>query len=173
VSYAGERITSNSFQPVGMKGAAPPPVLVAALGSSMLKLAGTVADGTITWMTGTATIADHIAPTIAAAAAGAGRPAPRVFVSLPVAVTSDVEAAKERINKELAIYPNLPSYRAMLDKEGAETPADVAFIGDEETVAAAVRRLAEAGATDFGAAITGDAAERERGFALMSELAKS
>ena len=155
-----------------MKGAAAPPVLVAALGTAMLKLAGTVADGTITWMTGTATIGDHIVPTIGEAAAAAGRPAPRVFVSLPVAVTSDVEGAKERINKELAIYPNLPSYRAMLDKEGAESPADVAFIGDEETVAAAVGQLAEAGATDFGAAIIGDAAERERGFALMSELAR-
>src|SRR6185437_13315962 len=108
-----------------------------------------------------------------AAAAAAGRPAPRVFVALPVAVTSDVEGAKERINKELAIYPNLPSYRAMLDKEGAESPADVALIGNEETVAAAVTHLAEAGATDFGAAISGDASERERGFALMSELAKA
>jgi len=173
VSFGGERITCNAFQPVGVKGAAAPPVLVAALGSAMLKLAGTVADGTITWMTGTGTIRDHIAPTIGAAADAADRPAPRVFVSLPIAVTSDVEAAKERINKELAIYPSLPSYRAMLDKEGAESPADVAFIGDEETVAAAVARLAEAGATDFGAAISGDATERGRGFALMSELAKS
>jgi F420-dependent oxidoreductase-like protein len=172
VSFAGERITSNAFQPVGMKGAAPPPVLVAALGPAMLKLAGTVADGTVTWMTGTGTVRDHIAPTIAAAAAGAGRPAPRVVVALPVTVTSNVEAAKERINKELAIYPNLPSYRAMLDKEGAETPADVAFIGDEDTVAAAIATLGEAGATDFSAAITGDASERERGFALMSDLAK-
>ncbi len=172
VSFAGERITCNAFQPVGVKGASAPPVLVAALGTAMLKLAGTVADGTITWMTGTGTIRDHIAPTIAAAAAAAGRPAPRVFVSLPVAVTKDVDAAKERINKELAIYPNLPSYRAMLDKEGAQSPADVAFIGDEETVAAAVARLADAGATDFGAAIAGNSEERERGFALMSELAK-
>jgi alkanesulfonate monooxygenase SsuD/methylene tetrahydromethanopterin reductase-like flavin-dependent oxidoreductase (luciferase family) len=155
-----------------MKGAAPPPVLVAALGTAMLKLAGTVADGTVTWMTGTGTVRDHIAPTIAAAAAGAGRPAPRVVVALPVTVTSNVEAAKERINKELAIYPNLPSYRAMLDKEGAETPADVAFIGDEDTVAAAIATLGEAGATDFSAAITGDASERERGFALMGDLAK-
>jgi alkanesulfonate monooxygenase SsuD/methylene tetrahydromethanopterin reductase-like flavin-dependent oxidoreductase (luciferase family) len=138
----------------------------------MLKLAGTVADGTITWMTGTATIRDHIAPTISEAAEAAGRPAPRVFVSLPVAVTKDVEAAKERINKELSIYPNLPSYRAMLDKEGAASPADVALIGDEEAVAGAVARLADAGATDFGAAITGNSAERERAFAVMSELAK-
>ena len=172
VSLEGERITSKAFQAVGVKGASAPPVLVAALGTAMLKLAGTVADGTITWMTGTSTIRDHIAPTISEAAAGAGRPAPRVFVALPVAVTSDVEGAKERINKELAIYPNLPSYRAMLDKEGAEGPADVALIGDEEAVAAGVARLAEAGATDFGAAIAGDKAERERAFALMSELAK-
>jgi F420-dependent oxidoreductase-like protein len=173
VSFEGERITCKAYQPVGVKGVAPPPVLVAALGTAMLKLAGRVADGTITWMTGTATIRDHIAPTITEAAAAADRPAPRVFVSLPVAVTSDVEGAKQRINKELAIYPNLPSYRAMLDKEGAESPADVAFIGDEETVADAVARLAVAGATDFGAAISGDSAERERGFALMSQLAKA
>jgi F420-dependent oxidoreductase-like protein len=173
VSSAGERVTTNAFQPVGMKEASPPPELVAALGSAMLKLAGTVADGTITWMTGTATIGNHISPTITAAAESAGRPAPRVVAALPVAVTNDVDAAKERINRELAIYPNLPSYRAMLDKEGAQGPADVAFVGDEEAVAAAVARLAEAGATDFSAAIAGDAAERERGFALMSELARA
>lgn len=173
VSFAGERITCNAYQPVGMREVAAPPVLVAALGTAMLKLAGTVADGTLTWMTGTGTIRDHIAPTIGAAAAGAGRPAPRVGVALPVAVTSDVEGAKARINKELAIYPTLPSYRAMLDKEGAESPADIAFIGSEETVAAAVAELGEAGATDFSAGITGDAEERKRGFALMSELAKT
>jgi F420-dependent oxidoreductase-like protein len=173
VSSAGERVTTNAFSPVGVRGVDAPPVLVAALGSDMLKLAGRVADGTITWMTGTGTIADHIVPTISAAAAAAGRPAPQVFVSLPVAVTSDVEGAKERINKDLAIYPTLPSYKAMLDKEGASSPADVGFVGDEETVAASIAKLVDAGATDFGAAIIGDAAERERGFALISELARA
>jgi hypothetical protein len=34
-------------------------------------------------------------------------------------------------------------------------------------------KLADAGATDFVAAIVGDAAERARGFALLSELARS
>ncbi len=173
VSSTGERVTTNSFQPVGMPGATAPPVLVAALGTAMLKLAGRVADGTITWMTGTATIRDHIAPTITAAAAAAGRPAPRVFVSLPVAVTDDIDAAKERINQAFAIYPNLPSYKAMLDKEGALTAGDIGFVGDEETVAAAIAELAEAGATDFAAAVVGDATERERGFTLMSELARA
>ena len=169
----GERVTTNAYAPLEIPGAAAPPVLVAALGSTMLKLAGTVADGTITWMTGTGTIADHIAPTIRAAAEAAGRPAPRVVVSLPISVTQDVDAAKARMDEAFAIYPNLPSYKAMLDKEGARTAADIGFVGDEETVAAAIGKLADAGATDFVAAIVGDAAERERGFSLVSELARS
>ena len=172
VRSAGERVTTNAFSPIEVPGA-PPPVLVAALGPTMLKLAGTVADGTITWMTGTGTIAGHIAPTITAAAEAAGRPAPRVVVSLPISVTKDVDAAKARIDAALAIYPNLPSYKAMLDMEGAQSAADVSFVGDEETVAAAIGRLADAGATDFVAAVVGDGAERERGLALLSELARS
>ena len=149
------------------------PVLVAALGDTMLKLAGRVADGTITWMTGTATVGSHIAPTITAAAEAAARPAPRVVVSLPIAVTNDPEAAKARINEAFAIYPNLPSYKAMLDKEGAAAAGDIGFIGDEESVSASISRLADAGATDFVAAIIGDAAERARGFDLISELARA
>jgi len=90
-----------------------------------------------------------------------------------VFLTQDVDAAKARMDEAFAIYPNLPSYKAMLDKEGARTAADIGFIGDEETVAAAITKLADAGATDFVAAIVGDAAERERGFALVSELARS
>jgi len=172
VRSAGERVTTNAFSPIEVPGA-PPPVLVAALGATMLKLAGTVADGTITWMTGTGTIAGHIVPTITAAAEAAGRPAPRVVVSLPISVTQDVEAAKERIDAALAIYPNLPSYKAMLDMEGAQSAADVSFVGDEESVAASIGRLADAGATDFVAAVVGDAAERARGLALLSELARS
>jgi alkanesulfonate monooxygenase SsuD/methylene tetrahydromethanopterin reductase-like flavin-dependent oxidoreductase (luciferase family) len=139
----------------------------------MLKLAGSVADGTITWMTGTDTVASHIAPSIRAAAEAAGRPAPRVMVSLPVVVTADRAGAVERINAALAIYPNLPSYKAMLDKEGAQSPADVAFIGDEETVSASIEKLADAGATDFVAANAGNDEEQARTFALLSELARA
>ena len=173
VSSTGERVTTTTPLPIGVVGATAPPVLVAALGTVMLKLAGTVADGTVTWMTGTSTVGDHIVPTITAAAQAAGRPAPRIGVSLPVSVTSNPDAAKERINQEMAIYPSLPSYKAMLDKEGAESAADIGFVGDEESVAASVARLADAGATDFMASITGDQAERERTFALLSELARS
>ena len=173
VRCEGERVTTNAFAPLDIANVEAPPVLVAALADTMLKLAGRVADGTVTWMTGTATIGDHIAPTITAAAEAAGRPAPRVVVSLPIAVTNDRDAAAARINEAFAIYPNLPSYKAMLDKEGAAAAADIGFIGDEEAVAASIAKLADAGATDFVAAIVGDAAERARGFALLSEIAKS
>jgi F420-dependent oxidoreductase-like protein len=173
VTSPGDRVTTNAFAPIEIRDTVPPPVLVAALGPTMLKLAGTVADGTITWMTGTRTIAGHVAPVIRAAAEEAGGPAPRVVVSLPVCVTSDAARGRERINEEFAIYPNLPAYRAMLDKEGATAPADVGFVGDEETVAWAVEGLADAGATDFVASIVGDGEERRRAFALVGELARS
>ena len=173
VHVDGERVSTNAFAPLEIANVEPPPVLVAALGDTMLKLTGRVADGTITWMTGTSTIGGHIAPTITAAAEAAGRPAPRIVVSLPIAVTADRDAAKERMNEAFAIYPNLPAYKAMLDKEGAAAAADIGFIGDEEAVTASISRLADAGATDFVAAIVGDAEERARGLALISEIARS
>jgi F420-dependent oxidoreductase-like protein len=173
VQSSGEVVTTNAFMPIGIPDVQPPPVVVAALAPTMLKLAGSVADGTITWMTGTETVASHIVPSIRAAAQAAGRPEPRVMVSVPVVVTADPEGAVERINAALAIYPNLPSYKAMLDKEGAQSPADVAFIGDEETVAASIEKLAAAGATDLLAASVGSGEEQARTFALLSELARA
>jgi F420-dependent oxidoreductase-like protein len=173
VHSAGEQVTTHAFAPLDIPGVSPPPVLVAALGPAMLKLTGTVADGTITWMTGTKTIGSHISPSIRAAAEAAGRPEPRVVVALPMVVTEDVDGAKERVNALFSIYPNLPSYRAMLDKEGADAAADIGFIGDEESVVASIGALADAGATDFVAGIVGDEAERARGFKLLSEMARA
>jgi 5,10-methylenetetrahydromethanopterin reductase len=173
VNVTGERITTNAFQALAIPDAKAPPVLVAALGTTMLKLAGRVADGTITWMTGTGTIDSHIAPTIRAAAEAAGRPAPRIAVSLPISVTADIEGTKEKINKAFAIYPSLPSYKAMWDKEGAEAAADIALVGDEDSVIASIEKLAAAGATDYVASTVGTVEERDRTFALLSEMAKS
>jgi F420-dependent oxidoreductase-like protein len=169
----GERVTTNAFAPIDIGGVKAPPVLLAALGPAMLELAGTQADGTITWMTGTGTIGSHISPRIREAAEAAGRPEPRVVVSLPVAVTADVDAARASIDEAFSIYPNLPSYRAMLDKEGAGGASDIAFVGDEERVAASIRALADAGATDFVASVVGDKEQRARGLALLADLARS
>lgn len=169
----GEVVTARSAGPLEIPDAPPPPVLVAALGPVMLRLAGRMADGTATWMTGIRTVAEHIVPTIGAAASEAGRPSPRVVVSLPVTVTEDGEGARRRIDEALAIYPSLPSYRAMLDREGVAAPSDVALVGDEASVEAGVRRLADAGATDLAAAVMGSAAERDRTRRMLGELARS
>jgi len=126
----------------------------------------------VTWMTGPATIASHIAPSITKAAEDAGRPAPRVAVGLPVSVTTDVDRARETADRTFAIYGQLPSYRAMLDREGAEGPAQVAIVGDEEAVASQIGALAKAGATDFSAAPFGSSDEIRRTVALISALAR-
>ncbi|MGH9007315.1 MAG: TIGR03564 family F420-dependent LLM class oxidoreductase [Acidimicrobiales bacterium] len=170
VNYHGEMVTAISGGPLSHL-TQPTPVYVAALGPVMLRMAGQLTDGTVTWMTGTRTIATHIAPKITEAASAAGRPAPRIVVGLPVCVTSDPATAKERIDGQLAIYPNLPSYRAMLDLEGAKTASDLAFVGTAAEVSAAVDRLAEAGATDFTAAVIGDPQELDASWALLSTLA--
>jgi len=129
-----------------------PSVVLAALGPKMLELAGTVADGTTTWMVGPATIASHTSPSIQAAAEAAGREPARVVVALPTVVTDDPAGARERAAKEFEIYGHLPSYRAMLDREGAAGPEDVAVIGSADEVAERVSAIFDAGASTFVAA---------------------
>jgi F420-dependent oxidoreductase-like protein len=161
VSFQGESFsTIGSLTLENPYGA--PPILVAALGTQMLNVTGRLADGTITWMTGPSTLAEHTVPTLRSAAAAAGRPeAMRVVAGLPVCVTDDEAAARERAAEMFAIYGQLPSYRAMLDREGAEGPADVALVGDEAAVRSGFARLEEAGVTDFLAAEFG-ATDSER-----------
>ena len=164
VSFTGTTVRAN----VGLTTPSPGrvPVVVAALGTQMLQLAGAQADGTVLWMTGPATVRDHVVPVIRAAAASAGRPGPRVVCILPVCVTDDPDAARERAARIFAIYGELPSYRAMLDREGATGPADVAIVGNEDAVSAQISALAEAGVTDFvaGEYTTGAEGARTRAF---------
>ena len=146
------------------------PVLLAAMAPRMLKLAAQRTDGTILWMTGPATIRDYIAPTLNAAASEAGRPDPRIVCLLPVCVTDDAEAARARAAKGFEIYGQLPSYRAMLDREGAQGPADVAIVGDEDAVAERIAALADCGVTDFVAAEYARPHERQRTRDLLTRL---
>ena len=148
VTFAGQTLSASTFGPLQIDAPAPP-VLVAALGTAMLTLAGRMASGTVTYLTGPATVESHIIPTIRAAAAEAGRPEPMVVVALPVCVTRDVDAARDKASESWALYGQLPSYRAMLDREGVAGPSDVAMVGSEAEVRERVRRLADIGATEF------------------------
>lgn len=164
VSYDGETLTFRGGLTVPSD---PVPVLVAALGTQMLNVTGRRAEGTVTWMTGPATVRDHVAPTIRAAAAEAGRPDPRVVMALPVSVTDDPDGARSIAAQGFEMYGHLPSYRAMLDREGAAGPADVAIVGDAATVREAVAATFDAGATEF---VIVPFHERERTLDALAEL---
>ena len=170
VSYEGETLTAR----MGLTRASERrvPVYLAAMAPRMLHLAGAVAEGTVLWMTGPSAIETHVVPKLTEAAEAAGRPAPRVVCVLPVAVTDDPAGSRAFADKAFRVYNDLPSYRAMLDLEGAGGPGDVAVVGDEASVRQQVEALAGIGVTDFvaGGFATGEDAERTR--ALLSTLAR-
>ena len=149
VSHAGEAFNVNGG--VSVPGGTRPNVVIAALGEQMLKVTAALADGTLTWCTGPQTLANHTIPTLKTAAEKAGRDSTRVIAALPVCVTNDREAALKRAAQVFVVYGQLPSYRAMLDKEGAAGPADIAIIGSASEVADRIMALGEIGVTDFAA----------------------
>ncbi|MEM9131806.1 MAG: TIGR03564 family F420-dependent LLM class oxidoreductase [Actinomycetota bacterium] len=162
VRFGGEAVTARAdLATVGPA----PKVYMAALGPQLLKVTGRMADGTILWMTGPKTIAEHTIPTITEAAAEAGRPKPAVVAGFPVCVTDGSaegnEAARGRAATEFAIYGQLPSYRAMLDREGYDGPADLAIIGGASEVTDRINGLRETGLDTFCASEFGDRAHRE------------
>lgn len=164
----GETLTTRGR--LVIPGAPAPDVYVAALGPQMLRLAGRRTAGTVTWMTGPRTLTDHIGPTLRDAAAEVGRTA-RVVAALPVAVTDDVDAARAQAAEQFAIYGKLPSYRAMLDREGFPGPEDAALIGDEKTVAHRADELRAAGVDEFVAIPFGPSEEeRARTRALLRTI---
>jgi 5,10-methylenetetrahydromethanopterin reductase len=168
VTFTGQTLSASTFGPLQVDAPAPP-VLVAALGTTMLTLAGRMASGTVTYLTGPATVESHIVPTIRAAAADAGRPEPRIVVALPVCVTGEVDAARDQASELWALYGQLPSYRAMLDREGVAGPADVAIVGTESEVRDRVRRFADIGATEFCGAPFGSSEEIKATIGALAE----
>ena len=150
--FRGEEFRIDGYR-LTIPGATPPQVLVAALGLQMLRLTGRLADGTAIFMAGPSYLRDHAVPAIGAAAQAAGRPTPRVLTGLPVCVTNRGAEARELANKAYGHFGQMPSYRAILNKEGAAGPADVALIGSADEVSAGIQALANAGATDLAATV--------------------
>lgn len=179
VTVEGDDLTFRGAGRMGGGGAAPHevPVLLAALGPRLLRVAGEKADGTVLWMGNAQAIESHVAPRINAAAESAGRPAPRIVAGLPVAVHDDVDEARKVAAEQFVVYGTLPNYRRLLDHGGAAGPAEAAIVGDEASVAAQIQGLFDAGATDVWAAPfqVGDdrSASRNRTRALLKELANS
>jgi len=89
-----------------------------------------------------------------------------------VCVTDDVDAARERASVVFAIYNQLPSYRAMMDKEGVDGPKDLAIVGSEAEVKDQLEALVSIGVTDLNAGVfPGNPDEAARTRAVLSSLA--
>ena len=136
--------------PLDITDIAPTPVLIAALGPLMLRLAGERTDGTILWLADERAIGSHIAPAINAAAAGVGRPPPRIVAGVPVCLCldSEVGVAVDRANRVLSEAEVSPNYQKLLDKGDARSVGDLLAAGSEASIEQRLRSFAEAGTTD-------------------------
>lgn len=168
---AGETVTTRGA--LMIPDAPQPDVYIAALGPQLLKIAGRRTAGTCTWMTGPKTLADHVSPKLRQAAADNGRAESdvRVVAALPISVTDDVEGARKQAAEQFSMYGYLPSYRAMLDREGYAGPEDAAIIGDEATVRDRLGELRAAGVDEYvGATFDVSPETRARTRAVLREL---
>jgi alkanesulfonate monooxygenase SsuD/methylene tetrahydromethanopterin reductase-like flavin-dependent oxidoreductase (luciferase family) len=136
--------------PLDITDITPTPVLIAALGPLMLRLAGERTDGTILWMADERAIGEHIAPAINAAAASVGRPAPRVVAGVPVCLCAEdeVEAAVTRTNRILSEAEISPNYQKLLEHGDARNVGDLLAAGTEAMIEKRLRAFADAGVTD-------------------------
>lgn len=130
-------------------GVEPPSVMLAAMGPRMLALAGARTDGTVLWLSGPRAVAEVIRPALEAAAAGAGRPAPRIVASVPVCVTDRPDEVRSLVRQLLGGYDEIPSYRRVMDQEGVAGVAEVSVIGGAAEVTDRLAAFAAAGVTDF------------------------
>jgi F420-dependent oxidoreductase-like protein len=148
VDFRGSEFTARPEWPVSVPGGTPVPVYVAAMGPRALRVTGELADGTMPFLAGPRTIEQLIAPSIAEAAAAAERPAPRVIAMVPVLVTDDIAAGRDVAAAQLAFYETIPSYQKVIAREGADSVADLAAVGDAESVVRQLNRYLDAGATE-------------------------
>ena len=153
--------------------ASPFPVVMSALAPLMLKAAGEVADGTVTWMVGNKTIRDHTVPTINKAAADAGRPTPRVIVGVPVCVHDDHEQAIARSVQIFQGYGHLPNYRRQLDAEGIDQAGEIAVVGTESEVEARLQEFFDSGATEVIASVYPAGDDGRASFTRTNECLRS
>ena len=154
-TVAVENQTFRVGSPVDVTDAYDMPVLVAALGPTMLRIAGERTGGTILWMADERAIGDYVVPTITKAANDAGRNGIRVVAGVPIALCAagQIDDARAYASDVLGHADFSPNYVRLLKHGDAEDVGDTMAAGEEETIAARLRRYRDAGVTDLAARI--------------------
>ncbi len=167
-SVNGNQVTAHMTLNVPCE---PVPVVLAALGPRMLELAGRLTAGTHVGQTGPKTIASHTAPLLRAAAADAGRPEPRIIALIGVCVADDPDAVRRAAATGAASYGALPSYRAMLDREGVADPTELLLAGSPSQIADGLAGYVDAGVTDLRLGVMApDDAHRQTTHDMLAEF---
>jgi F420-dependent oxidoreductase-like protein len=172
LSFHGDEFTADPAWPVTVAGGTPVPIYVAAMGPKALRVTGELADGTLPYLAGPRTIADFIEPTIAKAAASAGRPKARIIAAVPVLVSNDEERARDLAARQLGFYATIPSYQKVIAREAVDNVADLAAIGHADSVIRQLKRYLDAGATDvvLSPIDRSETADHEELWAIAAEL---
>jgi len=149
VEVENDRYRVNS--PIDVTDHAPNPVLLAALGPVMLRIAGEHVSGTVLWLADERAVAEHVVPRITKAAEAAGNPPPRVVAGIPVAIcpNDEVDEARAWANKVLGHSEFCANYQQLLDRGDASSEGDILAAGDEAAVLGRIRAFRDAGATDL------------------------
>jgi F420-dependent oxidoreductase-like protein len=131
------------------------PVLLAALGPTMLRIAGEHTDGTILWMADERAIGDYVVPSITEVARAAGRSGIRVVAGVPVALCShnEVDDARMHASEVLGHADFSPNYVRLLEHGDAQDVGDTMAAGDESMILARLNRYRDAGVTDLAARV--------------------
>jgi len=176
VDFHGDEFTASPGWPVAVPGGAPLPVYVAAMGPKALRVTAELADGTLPYLAGPRTIAEFIEPTIAKAAADAGRPKPRIIAFVPMLVTgdsqNDIDAGRNVAAEQLSFYEGIPSYQRVIAREGVDNVAEIAAVGSSDVVARQLQTYLDAGATDvvLSPLDRSDSADREAVWAVAASM---
>ena len=149
--------------PLDITDIVPTPILVAALAPVMLRIAGEHASGTILWMADERAIGDHVVPRLTKAAAGVGRPAPRVVAGVPVALcrNDEVDDARAWANRALGHAEYSPNYQRLLEHGDATDVGDILAGGDEAAIVARLHQFRDAGVTDLAVRVLPLGTDRE------------
>lgn len=183
VKHRGERYQVNGFLDVA--DAPPPPVLLGVLREQMARLAGSHADGALCWLGPAEYLHKVVAPNLEAGAEAAGRETPPLIAELPCVLSTDLDAVREMAARDLAIYPQVPFYRAMFEAAGVapegrdwtdEMLEASVVSGDGDGIASKIQALFDAGADEvalspFGAG-SDPATSQADCIRVLSDIAK-
>lgn len=124
IDFSGEFLQAHIQLPEGIQ-PTKTPVPISALRKNAFELAGELSDGAITWITPIQYILTTAIPAMERGAERSGRTQrPPVIAHVPVAVSTDRDAARNAFRQQFPVYSKLPFYANMFSDAGYPVTAN-------------------------------------------------